>query len=119
MFIQLWKKAEKTIAEADLLVFIGYSMPPEDRHVREWVAKANAIAPRHRRYKVLVITLGDDPCLRESYESLFGDEVKIYNRGFTRFIEDGLLKNREKMRKCLAPTETEPVSLSQEEQTRS
>ncbi len=112
MFIGLWEEAAKTIAAANLLIFIGYSMPPEDRQVREWVAKANANAPQNRHYKVLVITLGDDPRLHESYESLFGDEVKIYNRGLTKFIEEGLLTNREKMQKWLALTENSARPLS-------
>jgi len=63
---------------------------------------------------VLVITLGDGPRLRESYESLFGDELKIYNKGLIRFIEEALLTktNWEKMQKCLALPKDSARSLS-------
>lgn len=90
VFDFLWKAAEDLLLKADRLVFVGYSLPAEDRHVREWLALANARGSR-KTTPVTVVTFGSDSHLRESYTSLFGDEVEFYTEGFVRFIEQGFL----------------------------
>ncbi len=89
VFEHLWQNAEQAILDADNLIFIGYSLPPEDRHVRMWLAKAKALT--RRMTNVIVVSNGRDVARR--YESVFGGDMHFFDRGLLSFIEENPLSS--------------------------
>jgi len=81
-FLQkLWALSENTISEANRLVFIGYSLPEADYHIRSLLVKA--LVKNNGNHRVLVIVKNphqNDKEKREiemvktKYEALFGKE---------------------------------------------
>jgi hypothetical protein len=87
---RIWHRAERTLREADHVVFVGYSLPDDDIEVI-YLLKRGIIKPSRR---VTVVEYdGEDREPEKNptymrYRSLFGD-VDWRNKGFADYV-DGL-----------------------------
>jgi len=80
-FLQkLWELSEKIISESDIMVFIGYSLPEADYHIRCLLTKAMNKSKRRSR-RIIVIDKAIDK------NSSSDDEKKCSNPVKKRYIE--------------------------------
>lgn len=94
----LWNRAERAICESDCIVFVGYSLPPEDVHVR--VSLLRALARRKTRTNtplhIEVVTQRDpQKVLQHRYMSMLGGMVpssglSFYEAGFSQWVREKL-----------------------------
>lgn len=68
LFALQWDEAEKTLATADVIVFVGYRFPPTDSDAKQRILSAIAKNPHHH----LTIRLVLGPKRDESVERLLG-----------------------------------------------
>lgn len=80
--VETWRRAERAIASADEVIFIGYSMPDADVEIKCMLLRG--IAKNKERPKIKVINFQDkDAEIR--YLKLFGD-IKYYDYGFEKYL---------------------------------
>lgn len=91
----VWEGAEKSISASKYLVFIGYSLPEADIHIRCMLTKA--IANATPRPRILVIDYDAKNNSEDSrkvddtekrYKRLLGNNVKYKRYGFQKFVND-------------------------------
>jgi hypothetical protein len=70
----IWQDVEKVIAERDMLVFIGYSMPPYDLETRDFFA-------RHGRGKLVEVYTRSRTNL-SGFQDVFGTDFAHYDKRF-------------------------------------
>lgn len=86
----LWRKAEEALRQARRVTFIGYSLPPDDLHIK-FLLKRAFETRRHQRPRLIVVDLAEGQNrtqTQENYERFFGSDVRYYRRGFERFVTD-------------------------------
>jgi len=91
---KVWKEAEQAISHSDYIIFIGYSFPEADIHIRCMLTKA--IASAENRPKILVVDYKQDDSQEESaklnktrdrYKHLLGETIKFRTYGFEYFVK--------------------------------
>lgn len=95
----LWKESEKKIADSDQLVFIGYSLPEADYHLRSMIVRG--LVKNEKRPKLLIIDKKPEKSeeiqwsknVENRYKLLFGTQ----NIDFKPIGLSGLLKDWEKL----------------------
>jgi NAD-dependent SIR2 family protein deacetylase len=68
-----WRNAESALDRADRWVFIGYSLPPDDYHIRALLLRSGLINRNRRRddvLKVTVVNYAEDHALEARYRDL-------------------------------------------------
>jgi len=80
-----WQHAFIEISHADLIVFIGYSLPPADFELRYFFKKAF-----HKKVSITAVLHASDETngTRERYESFFGTGMKFNFSGFENWWAD-------------------------------
>jgi hypothetical protein len=92
---EVWQRAEEAISMSKCLVFIGYSLPEADIHIRCMITRATANA--QQRPKILVVDY-DSPnnpgrtrevdATEKRYKRLLGDNVRFERYGFQYFVNN-------------------------------
>ena len=89
--LNIWAEAQQTLAKCGRWVFVGYSLPDDDIHIKGLLLKAKRmrIDSDERPPEVQVVTHNPDQLLRERYQRLFGSEVKFdpAKGGFATYVE--------------------------------
>ena len=92
----IWQRAERALRDAQRVVFIGYSLPEADFHIKYLLQKALFRSPRP---KVIVVDLKqagvERPTDEETrYKRLFGPEITYYTYGFAQYVDEEMEKNQ-------------------------
>ena len=99
---EVWERAEKSISTSEYLVFIGYSLPEADIHIRCMLTKAIANATPRPRILVIDYDQGNNSehsrevdDTEKRYKRLMGDDVKFKRCGFQEFVNniDNIMTN--------------------------
>ncbi len=96
--VEIWRKAEHELHEADEVVFVGYSLPEADVVLRLFLTRAlYANWLRHEQERRCKVTVIDQKkpgigklkwAVRQRYEQVFGD-IDYDDSGFAAYIERG------------------------------
>ena len=82
--LQVWKGAMESIRTADEIVFVGYSLPPEDLAIKSIIVRGlngrcGKPAPR-----ITVVQWKDDA--RPNYTNLFGKDINYLSEGLPEYL---------------------------------
>jgi hypothetical protein len=96
--LNIWTTAQSALADCGEWVFIGYSLPDDDIHIKTLLLKAKRMrADKHRKpVKVTVVTDCPDSELGKRYRRLFGADPMIHHKGFAEYVRQ-LEKDRPKL----------------------
>lgn len=90
----VWSRAERALVESRDWVFVGYSLPADDLHIRAMllraIARRLAGARRSRPLKITVVMHRDNAQERSRYEKLFAalaDGLEFKTHGYRYFLE--------------------------------
>lgn len=87
----VWNAALRALCESSEWVFIGYSLPKDDIHIKTMLIRAYRVwADDHRFPNILVVGRHHDDGLLQSYRHLFRDKVSMYPKDFTSYVKGGL-----------------------------
>jgi len=97
LLVEVWRRAEKRIACADHLVFIGYSLPDADIEVKGMIKRADYNSALWRagrvRPKITVVDIEpSDSELAGRYRRLFG-EIEYLPIGFVKYVHERIQGN--------------------------
>lgn len=88
----IWQRAERAIREASRVVFIGYSLPDADYHIKYLLQKA-----MYRRQPPQIVVVDskptdvDRPTVEETrYKRLFGSDITYYMGGFAKYVDEDM-----------------------------
>ncbi|MDW9775763.1 hypothetical protein GOA89_28865 [Sinorhizobium meliloti] len=86
---EIWRKAQKSLEEADEWTFMGYSLPTDDLWIRGMLMRAFAIRRNKRDLPaVRVVCRGKNKDLEQRYKRLLkGTELKFFRSGVKDFVE--------------------------------
>jgi len=94
---ELWKQSEQAVADAEQLIFIGYSMPDADYLIRALLIRGLARNPRREQTQIIVVDKKPEPTseaeeqylkeLTNRYRALFGNGVDVRDIGLDGFLE--------------------------------
>lgn len=84
--MNIWSTAQRELAGVSRWVFVGYSLPDDDIHIKTLLLKAKQMrADRGAELKIVVVDHRRDAQLEERYGRLLG-ECEFDFRGFERFV---------------------------------
>ena len=83
--VRVWTRAESILRESERVVFIGYSLPDSDVHVRYLLLKS--LYRRKTAPRVLVVTKEQPDYIKRRYNTLFKG-VKYVGGGFASFANE-------------------------------
>ncbi|TND09064.1 MAG: hypothetical protein FD123_1467 [Bacteroidetes bacterium] len=88
--LHIWKSALEAIRNADRLIIIGYSLPPEDIAIKSLLVRAkNSSGKTLPKNDVIVVQHGESA--KAQYELLFGkDRFTYLSGGLEQFLSSGL-----------------------------
>jgi hypothetical protein len=98
----VWIAAQQALQRSRHWVFIGYSLPSDDFHIRALLLRALCVrrsSTRGKRTRITVVTDGekcDRPVLdlRSRYQNFFRDpELDVFTGGFAKFLRDTRTQN--------------------------
>lgn len=87
----IWQQAERALRDAEQVVFIGYSLPDADFHIKYLLQKALFQLPQP---KIVVVDYKrdyqpDQPSPEElRYKRLFGPDITYFTGGFERYVDE-------------------------------
>jgi hypothetical protein len=86
----IWQRAERALRGADQVVFIGYSLPHSDFHIKYLLQKT---LYRHPEPEIVVVDLKSADARRPTeeekrYKRLFGTQITYYTKGFDRYVAE-------------------------------
>ncbi|MHA1660239.1 MAG: hypothetical protein ACTSUT_14100 [Promethearchaeota archaeon] len=81
----IWQNAFIEFQEAKRIVFIGYSFPIADYELRYLFKRAI-----QNDAKIIVVLKHSGKKVAERYKNFFGEDVKIYNRGIEKWVEESI-----------------------------
>ncbi len=84
-----WSQAVENLSKAGKWIFIGYSFPPSDGHLRSLVNLA--LMESNTFPKITVVDPTDD--IVHNYKKIFGDQFEFYKNPFSVFVNVGYLEN--------------------------
>ena len=87
---KIWGLAEHALRGASQIVFIGYSLPDGDFHIKYLLQKALFRSPRP---KIVVVDFKPDDAERPTeeevrYKRLFGPDITYFTGGFARYVDE-------------------------------
>jgi len=82
--LQIWKCALEKIRTADQLIFIGYSLPPEDLALKSIIIRGVNGRSKERPLEVIVVQQGD--AAKNNYINLFGKNIQYHSRGLQEYL---------------------------------
>lgn len=92
---EVWEGAEKSISASKYLVFIGYSLPEADIHIRCMLTRAIANVTARPRILVIDYDQGNNSehsrkvdDTKKRYKRLLGNNVRFVRYGFQEFVND-------------------------------
>jgi hypothetical protein len=98
--LNIWAGALEALADSGRWVFIGYSLPSDDIHIKALLLKAKRmrIDKVHKPPEVRVVTHKRDDDLELRYRRLFGDcpTFEISTKGFGAYVDERA-RQREKV----------------------
>jgi hypothetical protein len=96
----IWQRAERALGDADKVVFIGYSIPDADFHIKYLLQKALYRSPgpqnnqRAQQTPAIVVVDFKPPSVgrptpeEERFHRLFGRNVEYYPHGFEKYVSE-------------------------------
>ncbi len=84
----LWRKAEQALREARRVTFIGYSLPPDDLHIKFLLKRAFETRRHPKRPSITVVDSAEGrkrTQVQKNYERFFGSDIRYYRHGFDRY----------------------------------
>ena len=87
----LWRKAEQLLRDARKVTFIGYSLPPDDLHVKFLLKRAFETRRHHKHPSIDVVDFARGrkrTQVQENYERFFGRDITYYRCGFDKYVTD-------------------------------
>lgn len=81
--LQIWKAAIEAIRTADKLIFVGYSLPPEDLAIKSVIMRG-LNGRTKKRLRVEVVQCGKKD--KQNYVNLFGGDIKYLEHGLPQFL---------------------------------
>ena len=85
----LWRKAEQLLREAPKVTFIGYSLPPDDLHIKFLLKRAFETRHHRKRPSIVVVDFTKEDgrtTVQSNYDRFFGRGVRYYRRGFEQYV---------------------------------
>ncbi len=84
--MNIWSTAQRELAEVGRWVFVGYSLPDDDIHIKTLLLKAKQMrADRSADLEIVVVDHRRDQKTEERYLRLFG-ACEFYSHGFEQFV---------------------------------
>jgi len=88
----IWQRAERALRDAGKVVFIGYSLPDADYHIKYLLQKALYRMPRP---EIVVVDLKPaDAALPTGeevrYKRLFGPDISYHIGGFAEYVDEDM-----------------------------
>ena len=80
----IWQNAFLDIQEASEIIFIGYSLPPEDYEMKYMLKKA---INRNSKIEAILTSSDENNGTSKRYKSFFGNHVKFYFDGFEQWVK--------------------------------
>jgi SIR2-like protein len=88
-FGNIWSAAHAALAAADEWVFVGYSLPHDDLHIRTMLLRARRMREetkaRGPALRVVMVGLQTDAATKDRYRTLF-KKVEFHDAGFEEYI---------------------------------
>ena len=86
----VWRVAQKGLEDSSRWIFIGYSLPDDDFHIRGMLLRSLAIRRgRREKTKVIVIAHNEELPLQRRYLQLFADtDLEFVTNGLSGWIAD-------------------------------
>lgn len=86
----IWQRAERALRDALQVVFVGYSLPDADFHIKYLLQKALHRSPRP---KIVVVDFKPPDAVRPTgeevrYKRLFGPNISYYTGGFEKYVDE-------------------------------
>jgi hypothetical protein len=90
----IWQRAERALRSAGRVVFIGYSLPDADFHIKYLLQKT---LYRHPQPEVTIVDMKPRNAKRPTeeekrYKRLFGGHITYYTRGFEKYVEEEMVQ---------------------------
>ena len=90
---ELWRKAETALRQAQRVTFIGYSLPPDDIHLKYMMKRA--METSEQRPEIVVVDYSDKPegqrtAVEDNYRRFFGTVKRYYRKGFEKYVQEEL-----------------------------
>lgn len=110
--LNIWSSAQRALAASDRWVFVGYSLPDDDIHIKTLLLKAKRMRfDAGKSVRVAVVTERSKPEIEFRFRRLFGD-CDFMTHGFERDIVKRLVrarkkKNKERIKKALKKAKAE------------
>jgi NAD-dependent SIR2 family protein deacetylase len=83
--LQIWKASTEAIRTADKLVFVGYSLPPEDLAIKALIMRGINGRSKNRNLSVEVVQRGEGAM--PNYVNMFGKRIKYYANGLPEYLQ--------------------------------
>jgi hypothetical protein len=86
----IWQRAERALRDAQRVVFIGYSLPDADFHIKYLLQKALYRMPSPQ---IVVVDYKPSDAKRPTdeevrYKRLFGPDIVYHTGGFAKYVDD-------------------------------
>jgi hypothetical protein len=89
-YSSIWYQAEKSLADSNHWIFVGYSLPEADYELKHLLKVAQLRAPHRRpltRKQIEVVTGGSDST-RQKFERFFGlGKIEFHERGLAEYVK--------------------------------
>lgn len=86
-FQSVWDKALSVLREADLWIFIGYSLPESDYEIRH-LLKTAEMSDKNKSKKKILSIVGPDESAKTRYEKFFGSRVDVKPQYFDEWYKE-------------------------------
>ena len=82
--MNIWNTALNSLIEANKWIFIGYSFPPSDGHMRSLIN----LALMERKIAPSIVLVSPDKNIIDNYKMLIDHNFKFYKKTFSEFIRE-------------------------------
>jgi len=83
--LQVWKGAMEAIRTADEIVFVGYSLPPEDLAIKSIIVRGLNARCNRKPPQITVVQWKD--YAKRNYTNLFGKDITYLNKGLPQYLD--------------------------------
>jgi hypothetical protein len=89
-FDEIWRRTWSSMRYADEIYIIGFSLPPEDLHVRFVMRSALRANENDRQYPLILKLVNPDRAVHQRFTQLIDSPIKYYECGFDRISTEEL-----------------------------
>ncbi|HSR67624.1 MAG TPA: SIR2 family protein [Acidobacteriota bacterium] len=82
----IWRKAEMALRQAKRVIFIGYSLPGDDMHIKYLLKRSLETNPHRRRAEIVVVN--PSKWDQSNFRKFFGDQVVSHQMGFADYVNN-------------------------------